>query len=89
MNIYNFSTQLENINLIRNFYGEQLGFLFLFTAHLLRWVSVPAVVGIIVYIVTVSATSKNIVFSEINVVQIVLFIYTVFIAIWSNFSIIT
>jgi len=83
MNIFNFSTQLESLQLLRNFYGEQVAFYFLFILQIIRWFILPAILGIAVTIFTISSPSKYIIISDLNLTHLILIGYTLLLAFWS------
>jgi hypothetical protein len=83
MNIFSFSTQLESLQLLRNFYGEQVAIYLLFILQIIRWFILPAFIGIAVTIFTISSTSKYIVISELNLTHLILIGYTLLLAFWS------
>ena len=47
-NIFNTGTQMDYIFTIRNFYNEEIAYYFLWITSLVKWLIIPAILGIIV-----------------------------------------
>ena len=85
-NTFNASTQMEFINTVRNFYGEQIAFYFLFIYHYTLWLMFPTIIGFAVFICYFNRVQLQEYKTNINLsaLDIIYFIYSVLIILWAN-----
>ena len=86
-NIFDNKKQNEIIQNIRNFYGENVGFYFLFNRHLKLWLSIPILLGFIVFLTTFATNLDNVIVLgyKYDYRDFVLFCFIVLLTLWGNF----